>query len=146
MAPSDCTAPEEVDSRQKAPCSRIMTTTGGIVMGKRKYAHVKELEPAILQMRKEGKTRREIAEHLGLTMKRVKSWINRYNRKQRKRYRKIGAPQTFAWAQNEAKLVQTMKNTPVIGGVFRLLTRSKISKSDVKTWYGCSYRILQKIQ
>ncbi len=54
-------------------------------MGKRKYAHVKELEPAILQMRKEGKTRREIAEHLGLTMKRVKSWINRYNRKQRKR-------------------------------------------------------------
>ena len=52
-------------------------------MGKRKYAHVEEYEPAILQMREEGKTRREIAEHLGLTMKQVKGWIDRYNRKQR---------------------------------------------------------------
>ena len=51
-------------------------------MGKRKYTHVKELEPVILQMRMEGKTRQEIAEHLGLTKKQVKDWINRYNRKQ----------------------------------------------------------------
>ena len=51
-------------------------------MCKRKYTHVKELEPVILQMRKEGKTRREIAEHLGLTKKQVKDWINRYNQKQ----------------------------------------------------------------
>lgn len=34
-------------------------------MGKRKYIHVEGYEPVILQMRMEGKTRREIAEHLG---------------------------------------------------------------------------------
>ena len=53
-------------------------------MGKRKYTHVEEYEPVILQMRKEGKTRREIAEHLGLTKQQIKGWIKRYNRKQEK--------------------------------------------------------------
>ena len=53
-------------------------------MGKRKYTHVDEYESVILQMREEGKTRREIAEHLGLTMKQIKGWINRYNRRQRR--------------------------------------------------------------
>ena len=33
-------------------------------------------------MRKSGKTRREIAERLGLTLKQVERWITRYNRKQ----------------------------------------------------------------
>ena len=51
-------------------------------MGKRKYTHVKEFEPEILQMRKEGKTRCEIAEHLGLTKKQIKGWITRYNHRQ----------------------------------------------------------------
>ena len=53
-------------------------------MGKRKYTHVEEYEPVILRMREEGQTRREIAEHLGLTKEQIKGWINRYNRKQRK--------------------------------------------------------------
>ena len=53
-------------------------------MGKRKYTHVEEYEPVILQMRKEGKTRREIAEHLGLEKQQIKDWIKRYNRKQEK--------------------------------------------------------------
>ena len=53
-------------------------------MGKRKYTHIEEYEPVILQMREEGKTRREIAEHLGLTKEQIKGWINRYNRRQRK--------------------------------------------------------------
>ena len=53
-------------------------------MSKRKYTHVKELEPVILQMRKEGKTRQEIAEHLGLTKQQIKDWIKRYNRRQAK--------------------------------------------------------------
>ena len=53
-------------------------------MSKRKFTHVEEYEPEILQMREEGKTRREIAEHLGLTKEQIKNWINRYNRKQRK--------------------------------------------------------------
>ena len=53
-------------------------------MGKRKYTHVKEYEREILQMREEGKTRREIAEHLGLEKQQIKDWIKRYNRKQEK--------------------------------------------------------------
>ena len=53
-------------------------------MSKRKYTHVKELEPVILQMRKEGKTRREIAEHLNLTKRQVETWVTRYNRRQEK--------------------------------------------------------------
>ena len=52
-------------------------------MGKQKYTHVKELGPEILQMRKEGKTQREIAEHLGLTKRQVETWVTRYNRRQR---------------------------------------------------------------
>ena len=50
-------------------------------MGKRKYTHMEAYEPVILRMREEGKTRCEIAEHLGLTKKQIKDWINRYNRK-----------------------------------------------------------------
>ena len=53
-------------------------------MGKRKYTHVEEYEPVILQMRKEGKTLREIAEYVGLTKAQIKGWIKRYNRKQEK--------------------------------------------------------------
>ena len=53
-------------------------------MEKRKYTHVEELEPVILQMREEGKTRREIAEHLGMTKRQVEQWVTRYNRRQRK--------------------------------------------------------------
>ena len=51
-------------------------------MGKRKYTHIKELEPVILRMREEGKSVREIAEHLGLTKKQVKGWVTRYNHRQ----------------------------------------------------------------
>lgn len=53
-------------------------------MGKRKYTHVKELEEAILSMREAGKTRREIAEQLGLEKRQIETWITRYNRRQKK--------------------------------------------------------------
>ena len=52
-------------------------------MSKRKYTHVKELEAEILSMRESGKTRREIAEYLGLEKRQIETWITRYNRKQR---------------------------------------------------------------
>ena len=52
-------------------------------MSKRKFTHVERFESEILRMREEGQTRQEIAEHLGLTKKQIKGWINRYNRKQR---------------------------------------------------------------
>ena len=53
-------------------------------MKTRKYTHVKELEAEILSMRESGKTRREIAEHLGLEKRQIETWITRYNRRQKK--------------------------------------------------------------
>lgn len=53
-------------------------------MKKRKYTHVKELEAEILSMREAGKTRREIAEHLGLEKRQIETWVTRYNRRQKK--------------------------------------------------------------
>ena len=52
-------------------------------MGKRKFTHVERFASEILRMREEGQTRREIAEHLGLTKEQIKNWINRYNRRKR---------------------------------------------------------------
>ena len=53
-------------------------------MSKRKYTHVQELEGEILAMRKEGATRQEIADRLGLSKSQIKNWINRHNRNQAK--------------------------------------------------------------
>ncbi len=53
-------------------------------MSKRKYTHIKELEPILLQMREEGSSRREIANQLGLSLRQIEDWINRRNRSQRK--------------------------------------------------------------
>ena len=50
-------------------------------MNKRKYTHVKELESIIISLREAGLTRQEIADELGLTKIQIKSWINRYNRR-----------------------------------------------------------------
>lgn len=49
----------------------------------RKWTDIKSLEPEIIQMRKEGRTRREIADALGLEKGQVKNWISRYNRHQK---------------------------------------------------------------
>ena len=48
-------------------------------MGKRTYTHVKELENIIISMREAGMTRQEIADDLGLTKEQIKSWVTRYN-------------------------------------------------------------------
>ena len=53
-------------------------------MGKRTYTHVKELESIIISMRKAGMTRQEIADELGLTKIQIKSWVNRYNQRNKK--------------------------------------------------------------
>lgn len=53
-------------------------------MSKRKYTHVKVLEPEIVQMRESGKSKREIAEHFGLTIEQVKELLKRYRRRERK--------------------------------------------------------------
>ena len=53
-------------------------------MSKRKYTHIKLLESEILEMKVSGKTKREIAEHFGLTIEQVKELLKRYRRKERK--------------------------------------------------------------
>ena len=50
----------------------------------RKYRHVQEYEKEILQLKSEGKTRREIAERLGLTIKQIENFTTNYNRRQDK--------------------------------------------------------------
>jgi len=57
---------------------------GGFCMA-RKYTHIKAMEPEIRQMKEEGKTSREIAEHFGFKDKYVvKQLISRENRNKRK--------------------------------------------------------------
>jgi len=40
-------------------------------MSQRKYTYIKTLEPEIVEMKESGKTKREIAEHFGLTIEQV---------------------------------------------------------------------------
>ena len=48
----------------------------------RKYTKIKAVEREIVSMRAAGKSRREIAEALGLEKEQIKSWVSRYNREQ----------------------------------------------------------------
>lgn len=50
----------------------------------RKYTKIALLENEIMAMRTAGKTRREIAESLGLKEVQIKNWVNRHNRKERR--------------------------------------------------------------
>ena len=50
----------------------------------RKYTHIKVFENEIVSMKKQGKTHREIAEHLNLEKMQIKEFCKRYNRAQRK--------------------------------------------------------------
>ncbi len=50
---------------------------------RRSYRHISDYENEILEMRKQGKTRKEIREKLGFSLKQVKDFITRYNRKQK---------------------------------------------------------------
>jgi len=49
----------------------------------RKYTHVKSFETQIIEMRKEGKCRREIGEYLGLSIKQIENFVTRENNKKR---------------------------------------------------------------
>lgn len=53
-------------------------------MKKRKWTDVSKYSEVIEQMRREGKTRQEIADALGLEKIQIKNWINRHNRAQEK--------------------------------------------------------------
>ena len=53
-------------------------------MPKRKYTQIKMIESQIQQMRADGISNREIANHFGLDLKQIKNWITRYNKSQKK--------------------------------------------------------------
>ena len=50
----------------------------------RRYRHIKEYELEILELKKQGKTNREICEKFGFEMKQLKNFITRYNTNQKK--------------------------------------------------------------
>ncbi len=50
----------------------------------RKYLHIKDYEKEILKLREEGKSKREICEKYGFTIKQLTDFITRYNRNQRR--------------------------------------------------------------
>ena len=50
----------------------------------RSYRHISEYEEAIIRMKDEGKTKREIGERLGFTKEQIHEFLTRYNEKQRK--------------------------------------------------------------
>ena len=52
-------------------------------MKKRKWSNIKIVGPEIIKMCKEGRTRQEMADALGLEKVQIKNWISRYNREQR---------------------------------------------------------------
>lgn len=53
-------------------------------MKKRKWTNMKVIEAEIVEMRKAGRTRQEIAEHFGLSKKQIENWVTRYNKAQAK--------------------------------------------------------------
>ena len=53
-------------------------------MKKRKWTNMKQIEAEIVEMRKAGRTRQEIADHLGLSKKQIVNWVTRYNKSQAK--------------------------------------------------------------
>lgn len=50
----------------------------------RSYRKMEEYEEEILRLREEGKTKREICEKFGFTMKQMTNFITRYNTRQKK--------------------------------------------------------------
>ena len=50
----------------------------------RSYRRISEYEKEIIEMREAGKTKREICEKFGFSMKQMTNFVSRYNRKQRK--------------------------------------------------------------
>ena len=50
----------------------------------RGYRHIQDYEKEILELRSQGKTRREICEKFGFSIKQIENFITNYNRRQEK--------------------------------------------------------------
>jgi transposase-like protein len=76
---------------------------------KRKWTNIQKLEPEILRMRNEGRTRQEIANALGLEKEQIKNWVKRYNHRQSKPAeitKQKGRPRTRPLSEPEAMAVR----------------------------------------
>lgn len=76
---TQCCEPVKTDIEEKEPPVVELTTTGGFAMS-RQYTHMNEIADEILRMRNEGKTRREIWTHFGISKKQYENFLNRHNR------------------------------------------------------------------
>ena len=74
--------PEKRTLKEKTPCCRMETTTGGYVMS-RSYVKVENLAEEVFRRKAAGETNREIGERFGLTKEQVKQLATRQRRKQR---------------------------------------------------------------
>lgn len=77
----------------------------------RSYRHIKEYEEEIIELRKQGKTKREICEKYGFTMKQLTNFITRYNTNQRKlaagiALRRKGRPPKNYVVSEESKIAE----------------------------------------
>ena len=77
----------------------------------RSYQHIQEYEKEIFKLREQGKTKREICERFGFTMKQLTNFITRYNTKQRKveagiSIRKKGRPPKDYVVREEDKVAE----------------------------------------
>ena len=83
---------------------------GGNFMS-RSYRHIQEYEKEIMKLREEGKSRREICECFGFTIKQYENFITRYNAKQKeiaagRIIRKKGRPPKDYQVSEEDKVAQ----------------------------------------
>lgn len=53
-------------------------------MEKRRYTHMKEILPKVLELEEQGYTHRKVAEELGYTQKQIMKLIERYHKTQQK--------------------------------------------------------------
>ena len=75
----------------------------------RGYRHIQNYEKEILELRAQGKTRREICEKFGFSIKQMENFITNYNRRQEKiaagiAIKKKGRPAKDSIATEEDKL------------------------------------------
>ena len=69
---------------KKTSYGRIKKTTIGGFFMPREYRRMLDYEDEILKMREDGKTKREICEAFGFTMKQMSNFVTRHNSRQRK--------------------------------------------------------------
>ena len=77
----------------------------------RGYRHIQDYEEEILELRSQGKTRREICEKFGFSKKQIEGFIKRYNRRQEKiaagiTIKKKGRPAKDSVVTEEDKLAE----------------------------------------